>query len=418
MSTLKKSFRGLISLVLLLLLTSIALVGCGKSDPAQEAKSPGEQTQGEQTKAPASKEPIKIGAVPDLSGPTMSTGTSFYTGFSTYMKWVNDNGGVNGRKIELVTEDGKYDMQRENSMYKKLRQEGVLTVGITWTTGVQKALMEDYKKDQNVVFPGSRAAFLFKPEVNPYVFLSSPSYDIGYYAMVDYAVKEKPGAKIVVVHPDNTYGQDAMKWLQERAKAKGAEATSEILNFDAVDATTQAIHIKSLKPDFVFLILSGRPTKTFLDAAQKVGLDLPMVANYNTSEHFLIELAGKMPIIKNIVGVQFYATPLEDVPGLKEMKETAEKYGVKPNIYNEQWYAEGWTDARVMVEGMKKAGDNLTAQTLKEGIESIQNLDTGGITTPLTYGASQHTGGAQIKYAKVNVEKGFWEPISDWMKLE
>lgn len=415
MSTLLKRYRVIIPLVMFLLVTSIALVGCGKSGPAQEGKSQGEQTS---TPAPAAKEPIKIGSIPDLSGPTMSTGTAFYTGFSTYMKWINDNGGVNGRKIELKTEDGKYDMQRENSMYKKLRQEGVLTVGTTWTTGVQKALMEEYKKDQNVVFPGSRAGFLFKPEVNPYVFLSSPSYDIGYYAMVDYAVKQKPGAKIVVVHPDNTYGQDALKWLQERGKAKGAQVSSEILNFDAVDATTQAIHIKSVKPDFVFLILSGRPTKTFLDAAQKVGLDLPMVANYNTTEHFLIKLAGTMPIIRNITGISFYATPLEDVKGLKQLVEIAKKYGVKEDIYNEQWYEMGWTDAMVMVEGMKKAGDNLTGQTLKEGIESVKNFDTGGITAPLSYDPTQHTGGAQIKYAKVNVEKGYWEPISDWTKLE
>lgn len=408
MSMLTKRYRVLIPLVLILLVLSIALVGCGKSAP--EGKSQGAGT--------AAKEPIKIGAVPDLSGPTMSTGTSFYTGFSTYIKYINDNGGVNGRKIELLTEDGKYDMQRENSMYKKLRQEGVLTVGATWTTGVQKALKEDYKKDQNVVFPGSRAAFLFKPEVNPYVFLSSPSYDIGYYAMVDYAVKQKPGAKIIVVHPDNTYGQDALKWLQERGKAKGAQVTDEILNFDAVDATTQAIHLKSQKPDFVFLILSGRPTKTFLDAAQKVGLDIPMVANYNTTEHNLIKLAGTIPIVKNITGVCFYATPLEDVQGLKQLVEVAKKYGVKEDIYHEQWYEMGWTDAMVMVEGMKKAGDNLTGQTLKEAIESVKNLDTGGITAPLSYDPTQHTGGAQIKYAKVNLEKGFWEPVSDWLKPE
>lgn len=412
MSKFIKRYRELIPIVLLLVVLSIALVGCGKSGPAQEGKSQGEQVN------TAAKEPIKIGVISDLSGPTMNVGTAYYTGFSTYIKSVNDNGGVNGRKIELLTEDGKYDMQRENSMYKKLRQEGVLTVGHTWTTGIQKALQEDYKKDQNVVFPGSRAAFLFKPEVNPFVFLSSSSYDIGYYAMVDYAVKQKPGAKIIVVHPDNTYGQDGLKWLQERGKAKGAQISSEILNFDAVDATTQAIHIKSLKPDFVFLVLSGRPTKTFLDAAQKVGLDIPMVANYNTTEHFLIKLAGTMPIIKNITGLAFYASPLEDVQGLKQLVEASKKYGVKEDIYNEQWYEMGWTDAMVMVEGMKKAGDNLTGQTLKAAIESIQNMDTGGITVPLNYGPTQHTGGAQIKYVKVNMEKGFWEPVSDWLKTE
>jgi branched-chain amino acid transport system substrate-binding protein len=392
------------------MVTSLILAGCGQSGTQS-----GKQNQETTVSTSAAKEAIKIGLVPDLSGPTMGVGSALNAGFSTYIKWVNDNGGVNGRKIDLITEDGKYDMQREVSLYKKLRQQGVLTVAHAWSTGANSALAPEYPKDKNVVFPGSRAGFLFNPEVNPYVFLTSPSYDIGYYAMMDYAVQKKPGAKIVVVHPDNTYGQDALKWLQERGKAKGAKVISEILNFDAVDATTQAIRAKSLKPDFVFLVLSGRPTKTFLDAGQKVGLDVPMVANFNTAEQLLIELAGDIPIIKNITGVAFYATQAEDVPGIKEIMKVGRQYGVEKNKLYEQWYAMGWTDAMVLVEGLKRAGDNLSGEKLKEAIETIKDLDTGGITAPLSYGPAQHTGGAQIKYTKVNLQKGFWEPVSDWI---
>lgn len=406
---LTKRYRVLIPLVFLLL--SIALAGCGKSGSDQKGTS-----QGQLSSTPAAKEPIKIGAVPDMSGPTMTVGSSFYNGFATYIKWVNDNGGVNGRKIELVTEDGKYDMQRENSMYKKLRQEGVLTVGITWSTGVQKALAKDYVKDQNVVFPGSRVTFLFKPEVNPYVFLSSPSYDVNYNAMVDYVVKQKPGAKIAVVHPDNAFGQDGLKWIQERAKAKGVQVSNVILALTTVDATTQALQVKSIKPDFVLLIMSSQTAKTWLEAAHKVGLDdIPTVVNYNTTEHFLIKMAGHLPGIKNITGIAFYATPFEDVPGLKKLQEAAKQYGVNEDTYKQQWFEEGWTDASVLVEGLKKAGDNLTGESLKQAIESIKDFDTGGLTAPLTYSATQHTGGAAIKYVKVNLEKGSWEPISDWI---
>lgn len=392
--------------LLLLTLIGIALIlwGCAK----------GEQQPGQQAGTAPKQETIKIGAVPDLSGPTLGVGTAQMSGFETYIKWVNDQGGVNGRKIELLIEDGKYDLQREISLYRKLREQGVLTVGFTWTTGVQSALAPEYVKDKNVVFPGSRTAILFEPQVNPYVFITSPSYDVGYYAMVDFVAQQKPGAKIGVVHPDNTYGQDAFRWIKKRAEQRGVQVFSVILNFDAVDATSQVAQLRSAKPDYVFLILSGRPTKTFLEAAQKLGLNLPMVANYNTAEQLLIELAGNLPIIKNITGVAFYATPADDVPGMRQLLEVGRKYGVPESRLYEQWYAAGWTDAMVLVEGLKRCGDNLTGENLKNAIESIKDFDTGGLTPPLTYGPENHTGTRKVRFTRVNLEKGYWEPISDW----
>lgn len=420
MSTFAKRYRVLIPVVLMLLVLSVTLVGCGgKTNSTGQ-----ESNQGQQSGIPAtdsangSKEPIKIGAVPDLSGPTMSTASAFYGGFSTYLKYINDQGGVNGRKIELVTEDGKYDMQREKSMYEKLRQEGVLTVGITWSTGIQKALVEVYPRDKNVVFPGSRAAFLVKPQVNPYVFLTSPTYDVGYNAQVDYVAKLKPGAKVILVRPDNSAGQDASKWYHARADAKGIKITDVILNFDAVDGTTQAIQVKSANPDFVFVFASGRPTKTWLDAAQKVGVTTPQIVNYNTTEQFLITVGKGMPILKNITGIAFYAAPAEDVPGLKKMVEVAKQYQVKPDTYMAQWFEMGWTDAMVMVEGLKRCGDNVSGEKLKEAIETIKDFDTGGLTAPLTFSPTQHSAPNKVKYVKVNADKGVWEPIGDWATID
>lgn len=360
---------------------------------------------------------IKLGIISDLSGPGMSAATSTTTGFSTYINMINSQGGVNGNKIELIIEDGKFNTSIEVGLYKKMRQMGVLTIIQTTTTGSQAALMSEYIKDKNVVFPISRVAFLFKP-VNPYIFITSPDYNVGYECMVDYVHKLKPGGTIGIVYPDNKYGQDGFNYLKEKAAKKNLKTLGVVLNFDAVDATSQVTQLKSLNPDYVLLVSAARTAKTFLDATQKLGLNVPLMANFNTTDHVLFPLAKHIPAVKNLIGVAFYSTLAENVPGVRLLAETGRKFGVPEEKIIDGWYAAGWTDAMVFVEGLKRCGNNITVENLRNQIESIKNFDTGGLTDALSYSPTNHTGTNKVKFVKMNLEKGYWEPITGWVSPE
>lgn len=359
---------------------------------------------------------IKLGFIADLTGPTNGIGASITVGFETYLKMINSEGGVNGNKLEVTMEDGKYNIPRELALYKKFREQGVFSVIYTWTTGSQVPLMKEYIKDKNIVFPTTRVSFLFSP-VNPWIFITSPTYDTGYFGMVDY-VSNKKGTKIAVVYPDNKYGEDAISHIKKRAAQKHIEVVPVILNLDAVDATSQVVTLKKSNVDYVMVALSGRATKTFLEAAQKLGLNTPLIGNPNTTEQILFELAGHLPIVKNLVGVTFYATPGENVPGMRKLIETAKKFGVSKDRYYDPWYMQGWTDAMVFVEGLKRAGKEPTTEKVKNAIENMKTFDTGGLTAPLSYSVDNHTGTNKIKFVKMNLEKGYWEPISGWVSPE
>ncbi|TDA69708.1 MAG: hypothetical protein D9V47_04920 [Clostridia bacterium] len=407
------------------LLVGLLLAGCGGGS-GKQSQSEGqlgqqkEQTPRQEVAAEGiTPDAIKVGIVPDVTGPTGDIGVQSQAGWDTYFKLVNEQGGINGRKLELKVEDGQYDQSREISLFKKLHtQDQVFTVVDVWTTGANQALLPDYIKEKNIVFPQSRATFMFEPEQNPYVFITSPPYHIGYYAQVDYVAKEKPGAKIGVMYPDNTFGQDGFKWIKKRAGEKGLTVVPEVFNLSDVDATSQLTNLKNAGVDYVLLVQAGLQGAVIFKAADQLQFKAPFILNYNTTEPPLIELAGNTEAIKNAVGVTFYATFAEDVPGIKQVEEMAQKYGVEKKLYYSQWYLMTWTDAMVFTEGLRKAGDNPTTDTLKEAIESLQDFNTGGLTAPLSYSASRHYGSKQVKYVKANVEKGYFEPVSDWYTPE
>ena len=365
------------------------------------------------------EEVIKLGLVGDLTGPTGVPGSATVRGFEGYINWVNDRGGVNGKKIELLIEDGKYNVPRDIALYRELRQKNVLTVIHTWTTGTQHALAKEYIKDKNVVFPGSHSDFLFHP-VNPFIFTSSVSYNMGYRAILDYLKVISKGKKIkfAYVYPDSAFGHDGKDWFEKNIKDYNVVMEKVVLNLDATDATSQVVKIKNSNVDYVVLHLGGRTPRMFIETANRLGLAKPMVLDYNSTDQDLIDMTSNVQTLKNIVGMAFYAVPTEDIPANKLINEIAEKYKIDKKYTLMGWFRQGLADAMLVVEAIKRCGNNITSDNLREKIENIQNFNTLGLTAPITYSAQSHIGTNKVKFIKVNLNKKTWEPFGDWVEVK
>jgi len=102
----------------------------------------------------ADKGPIKIGATPDLSGPTSEVGKPFADGVKDYFNYVNKNGGINGRKIELLETDGAYNVPKETAGFKRFAMNGIVAF-IGWSGGGHMQIAQMASKKKIVVLGGS-----------------------------------------------------------------------------------------------------------------------------------------------------------------------------------------------------------------------------------------------------------------------
>lgn len=403
--------------VLLVAVMAIALAGCGGGN--QKAPSQGGEKPKDSPKPSVqgvTDTSIKIGAVIDLSGPTGPMGVSQKAVLETYAKMINDQGGINGRKLEVLIEDGKYDQAREVSMYKKLRtRDEVFTVVSVWSTGGNNALLKEFAQDKNVYFPFAPPRFLFDP-VNPWIFHVSPDYSVFYRSMVDYAAQQNPGAKIGVIYADNAFGQDAFKWIKKRAEDKKVQLVAEVFNLTDIDATSQVSNLKKAGVPVALMVGAGQQGAVVFKAADQIGLDIPFILVPNVTEPPLIDLAKNTKAIRKAIGTTAYATYMErdSVPGLKEMIAIADKYKVEPRLYQSQWYAQAWLQTQLFGEALKRVGKNLTPEAVRDAMESIQNFDSKGITDPISFSPAKHNGSNKIKFVKVNMETMNFEPITGW----
>ena len=136
---------------------------------------------------------IKIGAIFDLSGPTADVGTDYAEGIQGYVAWLNAQGGIAGRPIDLIFQDYAYDVSRAEQLYSQFVQEGVVAF-MGWGTGDTEALQRRIVEDQLPFTSASLSHRLGNPEEAPYNFLVAATYSDQFFIVLDW-IKEDFAAR-------------------------------------------------------------------------------------------------------------------------------------------------------------------------------------------------------------------------------
>ncbi len=358
---------------------------------------------------------VRLGVIADLSGPTNETGSSYAEGFKTAVASVNQRGGVNGRRLELVLEDGKYDVAAEQALFRKLVTLENVLGGVTYTTGSQIPLFPQYERERFVVMPVSLAEFLVTP-LKKWVFSITATYTDQVKVAVDYAVKNTAGRKprIGVVFPDNPYGHEGRDAARARTKEYGFEvAAEEIMVFNALDATSQVLNLKKANVDYVVMQEIGPTMATFIRDASRLGLETKVIGTFQTVHESLIKLAGKAAE-HYYLGVHTFNGWHEEGPGMARLRETTIKLSGSDQIRTRN-FVQGWATALVLVEGIRLAGPTLTPDAFRDAMERIRTLDMGGLTGAISFSPEDHRGGKFVRFFKPNADRGSFDPVTDWM---
>ncbi|MBI5082132.1 MAG: ABC transporter substrate-binding protein [Chloroflexi bacterium] len=374
------------------------------------------------TAAPKDTTPIKVGAIFDLTGATADVGTPYSEGLKGYVEWKNAAGGINGRKIDLLSADYAYKVDQSEALYSQYVGEKVV-VFMGWGTGDTEALRPKIANDKIPFMSASYAAGLLDMSQAPYNFLIGTSYsDQGIiavrWALDDWKKAGKSGTpKVAVIHHNSPFGQSPLEDTKKFAEANGVTFTS--LPFPAgTDYTAELGRIQTFGANYVIIHTISSPTAVLMKNAKSLGLldKMKFISlNWGADELF-IKLAGDAS--EGVVGVLPFTPPTYRVPGhddpdkfLKSKGGSLDEKGLH--------YSQGWWTMATMAEGIKKtldANKPLTGENIKASLESMQNFETGGITAPISFSATSHKGNSSTRLYQV--KSGKWAQISDFVQAK
>jgi branched-chain amino acid transport system substrate-binding protein len=356
---------------------------------------------------------VKLGFVLVKTGPVAALGIPQGNGMIDYMEYINEKGGINGRKIKMLWEDDGFQAPKAVAAVKKLiTRDKVLTIMTTGGTNQTIANMKNIERYQIANIPNAMTLEFFDP-LNPYIFALGALYEWQYQVIVDYINDdlEMEDKKIGVVYTKKEYGIKGLDAVKKRAAKYNIPVVAElVLPTGAVDASSQVLALQKAGANLVITCDVLPPVVSFLKTAEKFNY-WPKVFGFNwATDDALVKACG--PAAKNYIGAGFVGSWADDSPGITLVREIAAKYDRHPKLSS--LYIGGVGVSMLFAEAIKKAGRDLTPETLKNALETFRNFDTGGIFPPVTYTSESHAPAKKVKLFKADVEKGRLVPLTDW----
>lgn len=332
---------------------------------------------------------IRLGTLTDLSGPQASIGLAALRGISAYYDHINHWGGVQGRKIELLIEDHAFDPDRARKVAQNLIDEQeifalVSPLGTAPNLAVMDILLEN---DIPVVSPHSGISLWSKPFKATY-FALQPSYDIEGSILAQYVLDEYPGRRIGVLSVEDQYGQEGSEaFLTELERGDGkAEVILQHASGE-VDPDAWIEAFNSADVDLVVLYTYVKSAADLLRTAHAVGYQPDWLGSYVLSGYDLLELSGSQATEK--LRTTSYPLGPRSHRGerlfLKQMNRLFP--GEAPGSHSRIGYAA----AQLVVEGLRRAGSDLTRTGFIQALESLRDW-TGGLLPPISYTDEDHRG--------------------------
>ncbi len=328
----------------------------------------------------ASDTEIKLGQTMPYSGPASAYGTIGKLQLA-YFKMVNESGGINGRKINLISLDDGYSPPKTVEQVRKLvEQEEVLALFQTLGTPSNSAIHKyvNAKKVPHLLL-ATGATKWADPKNFPWTLGFNLSYQAEGTIYAKYLLKEKPNAKIAILYQNDDYGKDLLKGIKDGLGAKGAKMVVAEATYEVTDTTV----------DSQIVTLQGSGADTFINittpkfAAQAIrkAFDsgwkpLHIVNNVAASVGSVLAPAG-LDKSTGLLTLQYYKDPNDpqwkDDPAMLEWRAFMARYyreGDPKDAAN--LYA--YLAAQIMVQILKQSGNDLTRENVMKQAASIKNL--------------------------------------------
>ncbi|GMP04686.1 MULTISPECIES: ABC transporter substrate-binding protein [unclassified Bradyrhizobium] len=363
----------------------------------------------------ASDTEIKVGQTMPFSGPA-SAYSSIGKTQAAYFKMINDQGGVNGRKINLIQYDDAYSPPKAVEQIRKLVEsdEVLLTFQIIGTP--VNAAVQKYLNAKKVpqLFAATGASRFTDPKNFPWTMGFNPNYFVEGRIYGQYILKEHPNAKVGVLYQNDDLGKDYLNGIKAGLGDKAAKMIVTEASYEVSDPTvdSQVLKIKDAGADLFFSATTPKQAAQAIKKIAEMGWHPVQIVDINaTSVGAVLKPAG-LDAAKGLISVNYGKEPLDptwkDDPGMKKYFDFMAKYypdGDKDSNFNTY----GYSTAQLLVHVLQQCGDNLTRENVMKQAASLKDVvsDTAlpGIkanTSPTDYRVNK-----QLQMMKFNGER--WE---------
>jgi ABC-type branched-subunit amino acid transport system substrate-binding protein len=358
---------------------------------------------------------IKVGQTVPFSGPASAYAT-IGRAQAAYFNMINEQGGINGRKVNLIQYDDAYSPPKAVEQVRKLVEsdEVLLTFQIIGTPS--NAAVQKYLNAKKVpqLFAATGASKFTDPKNFPWTMGFNPNYFVEGRIYGQYILKEYPNAKIGILYQNDDLGKDYLNGIKAGLGDKAATMIVAEASYEVSDPTidSQILKLKSAGADLFFSASTPKFAAQAIKKNYELGWKPVHILDINaTSVGATMQPAG-LEASKGVISVNYGKDPLDptwkDDPGMKKYFDFMAKYypdGDKNSNFNTY----GYSTSQMLVQVLKQCGDDLTRENVMKQATSLKNvvLDLAlpgivGNTSPTDYRVNK-----QLQMMRFNGER--WE---------
>src|SRR5437773_5885181 len=363
----------------------------------------------------ASDTEIKIGQTVPFSGPA-----SAYAGIgktqAAYFRMINEQGGINGRKLNLIQYDDAYSPPKAVEQVRKLVEsdEVLLTFQLLGTPS--NAAVQKYLNSKKVpqLFAATGASKFTDPKNFPWTMGFNPNYFVEGRIYGQYIIKEHPNAKIGVLYQNDDLGKDYLNGIKAGLGDKAAKMIVTEASYEVSDPTidSQILKIKDAGADLFFSASTPKQAAQAIKKIYELNWKPVHILDINATSVGAVMKPAGLEASKGVISVNYGKDPLDptwkDDAGMKKYFEFMAKYypdGDKDSSFNSY----GYMTTELLIHVLKACGDNLTRENVMKQATSLKNVQLDlslpgivGSTSPTDYRVNK-----QLQMMKFNGER--WE---------
>jgi branched-chain amino acid transport system substrate-binding protein len=357
---------------------------------------------------------VVLGWTTPLSGPAALWGVTALGGMA-YASYINDQGGIHGRKIKVILKDDGYNPARALANLQEMKGKVFAVTGLLGTAVVQTS--RDFFAENDVplitAYGNTRMFVDYPKDKLRYIFISYPDYEDEADFLSTYAFENLGSKKFAIFYQNDDYGKLGLEGLKRGlAKLSGKAELAGAVSYDVTERAlgTHALKLKESGADTLLLYPTMTHGALILKEMAKIGYRPKVLASFPLGDPIMYKVAGEL-----WEGVYPASPANSGIPGEVEADRVIEilkKYN--PKIEGKEYLALfGSISMMHAVEGLRNAGKKLTPKRMIRGMEKIKNWKPEGVGGPVTYGRKRHHGvnGSRVMKA----ERGNHVAITDYV---
>ena len=360
---------------------------------------------------------IKVGSVLPLTGPLKVLGQAMRDTMEAYISDINAQGGINKRKIEQVIADyGDNEIETAVNIRELIKDENVFVFAGAFISGADSEIV-DFMEREKVPLIGPFS--LFTPDIsmlNIHTFyLFSGLVEQG-QALVDYSAQNLNirDPRVVVVFPDGFVSADIAETIKKQCRKHGWNSVSSIkYSRRKYDAPELLRRLNDNKASVVSFFGSWRELDALIKEAGNMNRSFYVLASGSIANREIFSLPASF---QDKIYLSYPSLPSDRTQsGIREFNSFIKKH--KLSLQHPIAQIHAYLSLKILVEGLKRAGRDVSREKLVTSLEGIVEFET-GLSPPITYSANRRVGVLGAYVVAVDLAKKSFRPSGGWIKLE